>query len=173
MLYAAYGSNLHPLRLSLRLPEARFEGTAAIPGRRLCFHKRSKDHSGKCNIVACSSSVHVAVYELDEQQKIRLDQIEGVGSGYTVEAIEVPGFGECLTYAATASYIDDELRPYSWYKELVLVGCDALGLPGSYIARIREIASINDPDRARHANNMKIVEQARKNSQPVSIIRGK
>jgi len=96
-----------------------------------------------------------------------------VGSGYTVEAIEVPGFGECFTYVATASYIDDKLRPYSWYKELVLVGCNALGFPGSYIGRIREIASINDPDRARHANNMKIVERARENSHTVSIIRGK
>ncbi len=173
MLYAAYGSNLHPLRLALRLPESRFEGTAAIPGRRLCFHKRSKDHSGKCNIVACSSNIHVAVYEMDEQEKARLDQIEGVGSGYTVEAIEVPGFGECFTYVATASYIDDELRPYSWYKELVLVGCDALKLPSNYIAMIREIASIYDPDRARHANNMNIVEQVRKNSHTALSKRGK
>ncbi len=173
MLYAAYGSNLHPLRLSLRLPEARFEGTATIPGRKLCFHKRSKDRSGKCNIITADSSIHVAVYELGTQEKKELDQIEGVGLGYTVEAIEVPGFGECFTFVATASYIDDELQPYSWYKELVLVGCDALRLPGNYIAMIREVASIDDPDRARHANNMKIVEQAKENSHTASTIRGK
>ncbi len=168
MLYAAYGSNLHPLRLSLRLPKCRYEGTAAMTGRRLCFHKRSKDQSGKCNIVSGDDSIHVAVYELDEQEKAKLDQIEGVGSGYSVEAIEVPGFGDCFTYVATASYIDDELRPYAWYKELVLVGCDALSLPIDYITKIQDVAAIDDPDRARHANNMKIVEQFRMTASTIS-----
>ncbi len=173
MLYAAYGSNLHPLRLSLRLPKSRFEGTAAIGGQRLCFHKRSKDQSGKCNIVAGDGSVHVAIYELGEQEKARLDQIEGVGSGYSVEAFEVPGFGECFTYVAIASYIDDKLRPYSWYKELVLAGCEALRLPTDYIAMIQEVAAIDDPDRARHAANMMVVEQARMAVNAISIIKGK
>lgn len=168
MLYAAYGSNLHPLRLSLRLPKSRFEGTAAMTGQKLCFHKRSKDRSGKCNIVSGDDSVHVAIYELDEQEKSQLDQIEGVGSGYSVQEIEVPGFGDCFTYVATASYIDDELRPYSWYKELVLVGCDALSLPIDYIAKIRDVAAIDDPDRARHAINMKIVEQVRMTTNSIS-----
>ncbi len=173
MLYAAYGSNLHPIRLSLRLPNSRFVGTAAIGGQRLCFHKRSKDQSGKCNIVAGDGNIHVAIYELDNQEKAKLDRIEGVGSGYSVEAIEVPGFGECFTYIATASYIDDELRPYSWYKELVLVGCGALRLPIDYIAWIQEVAAIDDPDRARHANNMRIVEQVKMASNAISIKKGK
>lgn len=172
MLYAAYGSNLHPQRLSMRLPKCRFKGTAAIAGQRLCFHKRSKDRSGKCNIVGGHSSIHVAIYELDGQEKAKLDQIEGVGFGYAVEEIEVPGFGECFTYVATASYIDDELRPYSWYKELVLVGCDALRLPIEYIARIQDVDAIDDPDRARHANNMKIVEQVRMTANAISIKKG-
>ncbi len=173
MFYAAYGSNLHPLRLSLRLPKSRYEGTAAIAGKRLCFHKRSKDKSGKCNIVAGSGSVYVAIYELDGQDRTQLDQIEGVGLGYTVETIEVPGFGECFTYVATASFIDDELRPYSWYKELVLMGCEALRLPIDYIAMIQEVATIDDPDKARHAANMQIVEQARMSANAVAIKEGK
>ena len=172
MLYAAYGSNLHPLRLSLRLPKSRFEGTGAIGGQRLRFHKRSKDRSGKCNIVAGDGSIHVAIYELDEQEKDKLDQIEGVGSGYSVETIEVPGFGECFTYIATESYIDEQLRPYSWYKELVLVGCDALRLPIDYIAWIQQVTSIDDPDRARHDRNTRIVEQARKTVNAISIKKG-
>ena len=167
MLYAAYGSNLHPLRLSLRLPKSRFKGTAAIAGLKLCFHKKSKDQSGKCNIVAGDDSIHVAVYELGGTEKARLDQIEGTGSGYSVETLDVPGFGECFTYVATASYIDDELHPYSWYKELVLVGCGALGLPRDYVKRIQGIVAIDDPDLTRHANNMKIVEQARASANAV------
>ena len=176
MLYAAYGSNLHPLRLSLRLPKSRFEGTAAIAGRRLCFNKISNDKtdkSAKCNIVGGDASIHVTVYDLDEQDRAELDQIEGVGSGYSVETIEVPEFGECFTYVATASFIDDELRPYSWYQELVLAGCEALRFPIDYIAMIQEIAAIDDPDQARHVANMEIVEQARMSAIAVSIKAGK
>jgi gamma-glutamylcyclotransferase (GGCT)/AIG2-like uncharacterized protein YtfP len=161
MLYAAYGSNLHPLRLRLRLPEADFAGAAAIDGQKLCFHKRSIDQSGKCNIVSGDARVHLAIYELNMSEKAELDRIEGAGSGYSVETIDVPGFGECFTYIATASHIDDELRPYSWYKELVLAGCEALRLPNNYVAMIRKITAIADPDKTRHADNMKIVEQAR------------
>ncbi len=168
MLYAAYGSNLHPLRLSLRLPKSRFAGAAIVAGTRLCFHKRSKDRSGKCNIVSGNDSVHLAIYELNGQEKAELDQIEGAGMGYSVEKIEVPGFGECFTYVATASFIDDDLRPYSWYKELVLAGCEALRLPIDYITMIRGIAAIEDPDQARHVENMKIVEQARMSANAVT-----
>ena len=173
MLYAAYGSNLHPLRLSLRLPKARFEGTAVMAGRKLCFHKRSKDHSGKCNIVSDNESVYLAIYELDGQDQAVLDQIEVVGSGYSVERIEVPGFGECFTYVATASFIDDNLQPYSWYKELVLAGCEALRLPIDYIAMIQQITAVDDPDQARHARNMEIVEQARMSANAISTKEGK
>ncbi len=169
MLYAAYGSNLHPLRLLLRLPNARFAGTSELAGNRLCFHKRSQDESGKCNIVLGNASVHLAIYELNEQEKAELDQIEGAGVGYSVEEIEVPGFGECFTYMATASFIDDDLRPYSWYKALVLAGCTGLRLPNDYIAMIQEITAIEDPDRARHANNMKIVEQVQMSANAVSV----
>ena len=162
MLYAAYGSNLHPVRLLTRLPGSRFLGAAAIASKKLRFHKRSQDGSGKCNIVAGDSSIHVAVYEINGQEKAQLDQIEGVGSGYCVETIEAPGFGMCFTYVAVPSYIDNKLRPYSWYKELVLVGCEALEFPIDYIAMIRNVAAIDDPDKERCAANMQLVERARK-----------
>ena len=167
MLYAAYGSNLHPVRLLTRLPGSRFLGATAIAGKKLCFHKRSQDGSGKCNIVAAEGSIHVAVYEINGQEKARLDRIEGVDSGYSVVTIEAPGFGECFTYVAVPSYIDNKLRPYSWYKELVLVGCEALQFPIDYIAIIRNTAAIDDPDKERHAINMQLVKRARKSANGV------
>ena len=45
MLYAAYGSNLHPARLSRRAPSAEFVGTALLPGWELRLHKRGQDGS--------------------------------------------------------------------------------------------------------------------------------
>ena len=164
MLYAAYGSNLHPVRLSLRLPRSRFLGTAAIDGMKLCFHKRSIDKSAKCNIVAGDGIIHVAVYDLDEREKTQLDRIEGVSLGYSVETIEAPGFSECFTYCAETSHIDGEIPTYSWYRELVLVGCKALEFPADYVKMIRNVAAIDDPDKERHANNMRIVEKARESA---------
>lgn len=161
MLYAAYGSNLHPERLRLRLPRSRFLGTAEIGGRTLHFHKRSRDRSGKCTIAPGNGSIHVAVYELDRYEKAVLDRIEGVGVGYSVENIMLPGFGNCFTYVAMRFYTDVGLRPYSWYKYLVLAGCEALKFPEHYVAPIRGIATIDDPDRVRHAANMQIVAKAR------------
>ncbi|MCH7877811.1 MAG: DUF4162 domain-containing protein, partial [candidate division Zixibacteria bacterium] len=127
-----------------RLPGSRFLGAAAIASKKIRFHKRSQDGSGKCNIVAGNGSIHVALYEIGGQEKALLDRIEGVGSGYCVETIEAPGFGECFTYVAVPSYIDNMLRPYSWYKELVLVGCEALEFPIDYIAMIRDGDKILD-----------------------------
>ncbi len=164
MLYAAYGSNLHPVRLLTRLPGPRLLGVAAIAGKKLRFHKRSRDGSGKCNIIAGDGSIHVAVYEINAQERDLLDRIEGVGSGYCVETIEAPGFGECFTYVAPPSYIDHELRPYTWYKELVLVGCKALEFPVDYIAMIGNVAAIDDVDKERYAANMQLVDSVRMSS---------
>lgn len=171
MLYAAHGSNLHPARLALRLPGSKFEGTGTVAGRRLRFHKRSVDQSGKCNIATGTGRVHVAVYQLSETEKARLDEIEGAGQGYTAESIEVPGFGECFTYIAELSHIDDGLRPYSWYKGLVLAGCEVLDFPADYTAWVRNIEATEDPNIERHASNMKIVKFVRDSTDALTLRR--
>ncbi len=51
LLYFACGSNLHPLRLSLRVPAARFQGALALTGYQLRFNKRGRDGSGKGNLL--------------------------------------------------------------------------------------------------------------------------
>ena len=45
----AYGSNLHPFRLAQRrIRSARPIGVVPMQGKRLAFHKKSGDGSGKC-----------------------------------------------------------------------------------------------------------------------------
>ena len=162
MLYAAYGSNLHPRRLTERVPDARLLGTAQLEERALRFHKRGQDGSGKCNVIETpESNVHVAIYDLPAQQKPALDVAEGVGAGYRIETLEIDGYGECFLYVATASHIDEKLLPFSWYKELVLAGGEFLQFPREYVARIAETESAMDPDMARHTSNMLIVRDAR------------
>lgn len=163
MRYAAYGSNLHPLRLRERTPSAVLQGTAALAGFDLEFAKRGRDGSGKCTIrEAAGSRVLVAVYELDEADRPALDRAEGRGAGYTLERVEVEQFGACLTYVAQESHRDVALRPYGWYRELVLVGAEALAFPADYLARIRAVEVLRDPDAERHARHMALVDRARR-----------
>jgi hypothetical protein len=148
-------------------------GNSAISGKSLCFHKRGGDRSAKCNIVPGTGNIYIAVYEISRREKLLLDRIEGVGCGYFTETIDAPGFGDCFVYIASSSHVDNGLRPYTWYKDLVLAGCEAHRFPSDYIATIRSVAAIADPDRDRHHNNMQIVERARQtvNGATVSIKR--
>ena len=151
MRYAAYGSNLHPLRLSDRISSARLINTEFLPDWSLHFHKRSVDGSGKCNIVPGGSGVYVAVFDISDADKIVLDKIEGLGSGYNEISLAVPGIGDCVSYGAEDSYIRDSLIPYDWYKELVLVGARAHGFPANYVQRIEMVAAQPDSDSERSA----------------------
>lgn len=164
MLYAAYGSNLHPLRVQQRTPSAQLLGTAAIAHQSLNFHKRGyTDFSGKCNMVPChSSTVYVAVYDIPLAEMTLLDRHEGAGSGYDRAVISVDGFGDCVTYIAAAPHIDEMLFPFSWYKELVLVGCEKLAFPNSYVEAIRAIRAVKDFEGDRHAVNMRLVKECKK-----------
>lgn len=155
--YAAFGSNLHPGRLTRRLPAAELLGSGFVAARSLVFHKRSVDGSGKCCLLAAGDGVHVAVYSFDEASQARLDDIEGVGRGYEVTTLEVPGFGDCYTYAAAPDYVDERLLPYDWYRDLVVLGCRKLGFPRDYVQRIETHPSVPDPDAARAAANRRLV----------------
>lgn len=160
--YAAYGFNLHPIRLLDRVPSAKLLGKGILEGKALRFHKRSKDGSGKCNIVDDDKQqVYVAVYELNESEKPALDNAEGVGYGYRAEEVKAVGFGKCFTYIAEDSHIDDSLKPYTWYKEMILVGCEKLEIPMSYIDRIRCVDADEDFEKQRQAKNMELVARAK------------
>lgn len=158
MRYAAYGSNLHPLRLTERTTSAQLIGIGYLPDWSLCFHKRSKDDSGKCSIVAGNGGVHFAVFELSIDDKLVLDRIEGLGSGYDETSLSIPDFGNCVSYVAEESYLDDCLQPYDWYKELVLAGARFHDFPDHYIRAIDSLQAIFDPNPERRTRNWKTVE---------------
>ena len=158
MKYAAYGSNLHPLRLLNRISSATLISTGYLADWSLHFHKRSEDESGKCSIRRGGDGVHLAIFEISREDKLTLDKIEGVGTGYSEISLHIPGVGECGSYAATESYIDDSLKPYDWYKELVLAGARFNGFPDVYVSRIESLPAVDDPDPARRRQAWKTVE---------------
>ena len=159
--YAAYGSNLHPIRLTERLPSARLVGPGFLPRQTLEFHKRSVDESAKCTLVDGGEGAYVAIYEISANDKARLDEIEGVGSGYSDKVVDVPGFSACATYIAQPTHIDTGLKPYCWYRDLVVLGCRFHGFPDSYIDRIAGVASAADPDADRSATNDALLARIR------------
>lgn len=156
MLYAAYGSNLHPFRLGRRTPSATLLGTATIAGWELYFDKRGQDGSGKCTIRGTGGRLCCAIYDIRPADKAKLDAIEGVGKGYVRSMLRVPGFGLCATYVADEGYRDASLLPFCWYKELVLNGALALGFDSGYVRRIAAVATRTDPDRRRLARNRRL-----------------
>lgn len=161
MLYAAYGSNLHPLRLGDRISSAKLVGTSFLPDWSLHFHKRSRDKSGKCNIVSGGRGIYVAVFDISNGDKVILDQVEGLGSGYAAISLVVQDIGECMSYSAENSYIDNSLVPYDWYKELVLVGARAHDFPIEYIDKITAVTARQDPDPRRNAMRWNTVEMVK------------
>ena len=157
MRYAAYGSNLHPHRLGRRLESARLLGTSFLSGWSLYFHKRGMDRSAKCNIRPGSTGVHLAIYEISVEDKLILDEIEGLRYGYSDTILYIPEFGDCLSYVAVESHIEESLEPYDWYKELVVAGARLHGFPEDYLNRIERTLAKPDPDAVRSADRWKLV----------------
>ena len=163
--YFAYGSNLHPLRLIERVPSARLIGVIELTNHRLMFHKRSQDGSSKCNLIQTgleSDRVYGAMYDIDPVQKQALDRVEGNGCGYLDYHISVQHQGReytCLTYFAQQSYIVDDLKPYHWYKHLVVLGARYLQFPDAYVCSIESVESVEDPDEKRKMVNEALIEK--------------
>jgi gamma-glutamylcyclotransferase len=158
----AYGSNMLSARLRERCPSARPLGVARLPGYELRWHKRSKDGSGKCDVVPNDGeTVFGVVYEIDASERAALDQAEGLGHGYHRKDLAVILNGGTVTvsiYVATET--DSALKPYTWYKALVVAGAKEHGLPAPYIASLEAVEASEDPDYTRHAKNMCIVSSA-------------
>jgi hypothetical protein len=156
VVYFAYGSNMSTARLRKRMPSCKPLGIATLPGHALRFHKRSTDKSGKCNAFASGkdNSVIGVLFSFDPAERAKLDEAEGVGSGYEHAMVTVTNEKgrrqKILTYLATLDYIDDSLKPYGWYKDFVLTGGKEHGLPPEYIAEfIQSVEVIEDPNKTR------------------------
>lgn len=164
MIYFAYGSNLCLGRLRSRTPSASLLFTAKLIGYSLRFHKKSKkDNSGKANAYRTNVNTDIvwgAVFAIDDKEKPALDQAEGLDKGYVLTNIQVikedQSVHNVCTYVAHIGSIDDNLKPYSWYKRFIVDGARQLHLPQDYILQIEAIIEIDDPDKKRAAVNLAI-----------------
>jgi len=153
MKYFAYGSNMLTERLTSRVPGARFLGIARALGRRLVFHKRSDDTSGKCDLPETgndSDVVYGVLFDVPDSQRSFLDDAEGLGRGYKDSAIEVLDADSrpvsAMAYFATDNAIDPRLVPFDWYHCLVVSGARQHDLPIDYILSIAAVRAVPDPE---------------------------
>jgi gamma-glutamylcyclotransferase len=160
VFYFAYGSNLCVRRLGRRAPGVITLGVTSLEGYALRWHKRGADGSGKCTIVRSSvrsTVVHGALFLIPKESMVRLDEVEGLGAGYEKASVPVrarSGTVGAHTYVASPSHVDEALRPYRWYRDLVVSGAAALGLPRPYVARLRKVETWEDIDRGRARRNL-------------------
>jgi AIG2 family protein len=163
LYYLAYGSNLHPVRLRERVPSAELLDVVELKHYRLSFQKRGQDGSSKCNLTRTgeeSDGVYGAIYQIDSAHKPILDRFEG--NGYHDSQLTVEFHGQkysCLTYLAQPSYIENSLKPFHWYKELIVLGAKHLQFPIAYIRSIESIESVEDPDEERRIQHQGLIER--------------
>lgn len=156
-VYFAYGSNMLSHRLKERAPSAVAIGIGFVQGRRLAFDKVSSDGSGKCDIevtINPKDRAYGVLFNIASTEKSILDKVEGLGKGYDKQDIQVVttnGACTAVTYVATTK--EPALRPYHWYKALVVAGAVQHGLPNVYIEWLRTFKSQADPHTKRRAEN--------------------
>lgn len=86
--------------------------------------------------------------------------MEGRGYGYDRLEIWVPGHGQCFTYLAPEEHCNDSLVPYTWYRDLVLIGCRYHAFPEPYVQSVASHTCRNDPKLERAAENGAILQKA-------------
>jgi gamma-glutamylcyclotransferase (GGCT)/AIG2-like uncharacterized protein YtfP len=126
-------------RLCSRIPSAKAIGRALLEDWVVVFSKRSKDGTGKANLVEKSGAVTWGVlYEIDVQDLEVLDRVEG---GYKRLTVRVRKSGgdevEATTYIS--ENLTDDPTAHRWYKDTILSGAHEHSLPQSYIAYLEEL----------------------------------
>jgi len=148
IVYFAFGSNMDPDRIKLRLeefpqitkliPQAK---RVRLPGYRFAFNKYSTiDHTGKANIVNDDKfEVWGVLFRINEDA---LEILKDIEKGYNDTILKVFSDENEKYDAVTfiAKKIQNSLKPTPEYLQLILDGARHYKLPPEYIASIEELA---------------------------------
>jgi gamma-glutamylcyclotransferase len=150
--YFAYGSNMLTERLCGRCPSATPIRIGTLKGYALEFSKPSRDGSGKGTIVKSSADgaqVLGVLFEIAKKELDGLDRAEGYGQGYDRRSDFAIELADDTSVAATsyfAAEFDRDLKPYDWYRALVIGGAKQHALPKEWVAILEEVAFHGDGD---------------------------
>ena len=164
MKFFAYGSNISFPCIRARIPTVEQVGVYRLTEHDLRFHMPGRDGSGKCDAFFTGHQDHYIlgiVYDIDEDSKVILDQIEGLGSNYLEKDIHLESLsGEPLTARTYyAQQVNQRLKPYYWYRYHILVGARESTMPKEYIHRLEQVDCIADPDRQREQEQRSVYQK--------------
>lgn len=158
-------------RLQARCPSATRSsiGIACAIGFELAFSKVSQDGSGKATLRRVDGSAHPAqgvLYEIQTCEKRYLDAAEGRGYVCDDSFLVTSESGEqvhCSCYLANEVDLDQSLRPYDWYKALIIAGCEQQGVSDEYSKWINTFQTSADPlsTRKSHLEALKCLSEFR------------
>ncbi|MEX2557195.1 MAG: gamma-glutamylcyclotransferase [Actinomycetota bacterium] len=142
MLYFAYGSNMDPMQMSSRAPEARALGAARLAGWRLTFTRDSPSWGGGVGHIEpdVADEVWGVLWDATEADMTALDEYEGIAGGaYVRDSVTVTHNGykvEAIVYLAVPRGFK---RPSKRYIAALVRGAEAHGLPAGYVERLRAL----------------------------------
>jgi gamma-glutamylcyclotransferase (GGCT)/AIG2-like uncharacterized protein YtfP len=138
-LYFAYGSNLSTRQMRARSPSARVLSRCTLQDWRLSFVQPHEGWSGGVAgiVQAAGGIVHGVVWELSNEDLIRLDGFEPVESGdykRTIARVRLSTdeILACWVYIGDV-HPDAPLAPSARYLKTMLTGAREHGLPADYI----------------------------------------
>ena len=139
-LYAAYGSNLDPVRMGERCPHSPLRGTGWLTGWRLTFGGEEHGWDGALVTIVQDpfEQVFVALYDVTDEDMSLLDTLEAADSGlYRKTRVRVATMAG--SHAALA-YVLDEYEgglPSAGTLGIIADAAEAAGAPADYVGELR------------------------------------
>lgn len=135
VLYFAYGSNMLEKQMLERGCSIMNKNKGKLYNFEFKFNKKSKDGSGKANIIEKEGSVvEGVIFEIDEVslQRLTLKEVD-----YHKKIVTILSKNEvlnCITFVADENKIDNTLKPKKDYKEKIVLGAKEFELTKEYIS---------------------------------------
>ncbi|MEO2173459.1 MAG: gamma-glutamylcyclotransferase family protein [bacterium] len=149
--YFAYGSNMNPARVVRRKMGYTLCESGTLSGYKLAFNKRSVKYPGaaSANVVEHRDShVEGVVYHLTDRHQItKMDPFEGYPVRYNrvlAPVKTVNGFIDVWVYVANPDFIEEGLKPASWYLNHLLSGCEFLS--ADYVEQLAGTVCLPDSE---------------------------
>jgi len=139
-LYAAYGTNLDPARMSERCPHSPLHGTGWLQGWRLTFGGEDHGWDGALGTIVQDpfEEVFVAIYDVTDEDLTNLDGWESADTGlYRKTKVRVSTLtGEVVAWVYVLDAFEGGL-PSATYLGTLADAAEAADAPADYVAALR------------------------------------
>lgn len=139
-LYAAYGSNLHPVWMAERAPHSPLVGAGWLQGWRLTFAGEDVSLQGALATIVedSASQVFVMVYALTDQDELALNRFEAADFGlYRKIHVRVSLLDRDISAWAYVLEGFEGGQPSPHYLQDIIDAAEAAGAPRDYIDGLR------------------------------------